>query len=330
MSTAFARNSIRRARRWLSGLLSPSIDLTNDAGLALAEQRLATHADERLFQQLNALKASRQKRRSIDYLRALYFLRANEHAAATEALKEELRFFPDHAQARALLAQLTASPSPRGESECDELLAAISSATMLGEARLRSLHELARAVCEEDLPGNFVECGVAAGGSSALLAVTIKRHSRRERRLFSCDTFSGMPTPGPADTHLGVGAEETGWGSGTCAAPVDSLRAVCEKLDVADLVTPVQGLFEETLPARRAEFGPIALLHMDGDWFSSTMAILENLYDAVVPGGRIQIDDYGHWEGCRQAVEEYTARRGLKFQLNKIDATGVWLVKQTH
>ena len=67
---------------------------------------------------------------------------------------------------------------------------------------------------------------------------------------------------------------------------------------------------------------------MDGDWFSSTMCVLENLYDAVVPGGRIQIDDYGFWEGCRKAVDEFTLRRGLTFDLTKIDATGVWLVKK--
>jgi hypothetical protein len=66
---------------------------------------------------------------------------------------------------------------------------------------------------------------------------------------------------------------------------------------------------------------------MDGDWYQSTLDILENLYDSVVAGGRIQIDDYGHWEGCRRAVHDFEAARGLSLKLNRIDYGGVWFVK---
>jgi len=315
---------------WLRDLFSSPIDLSSADGFQLAAERLAQRADGRIFTQLNALKAARQRQRSVDYLRALHFIRLNQAPSAVEALKEELRYFPEHEEARALLSRIAPVPAaPAGDSEFDRLLTAVRPWTMLGTERLRSLYDLAVAVCDEDLPGNFVECGVAAGGSSALLAAVIQQHSKRPRKHFACDTFAGMPEPTAADTHEGLKAEATGWGTGTCAAPRDSLFEVCGSLGVTDLVEPVQGLFEETLPARRSEFGPVALLHMDGDWFSSTMAILENLFDSVVPGGKIQIDDYGYWEGCRKAVDEFTARRGLRFKLNKIDATGVWLVKET-
>ena len=36
------------------------------------------------------------------------------------------------------------------------------------------------------------------------------------------------------------------------------------------------------------------------------------------------MDDYGFWEGCRQAIHEFEAERKLQFELNKIDSTGVW------
>jgi hypothetical protein len=168
---------------------------------------------------------------------------------------------------------------------------------------------------------------VAGGGSSALLAAVLAKYSSQPRLLFSFDTFSGMPQSSALDVHQGQQAEDSGWGAGTCSAPESSLLEVCEKLGVRPFVRPVKGLFSDTLPAHRGEIGPIALLHMDGDWYSSTRDILENLFDQVVPGGFIQIDDYGYWEGCKRAVNEFALNRGLNFQPNRIDETGVWLAK---
>jgi len=63
----------------------------------------------------------------------------------------------------------------------------------------------------------------------------------------------------------------------TCADPGESLREVCDKLDVWHLVTPVKGYFEQVLLEKRDEVGEIAFLHMDGEWYESTRAIIDNL-----------------------------------------------------
>ena len=89
----------------------------------------------------------------------------------------------------------------------------------------------------------------------------------------------------------------------------------------------MKGLFADTLPAKREEVGPISLLHLDGDWYESTRDILLNLYDVVLVGGYLQADDYGYWEGCRRAIEEFEAERGLRFEKRPVDATGVWFLK---
>ena len=303
------------------------------AATAVEEARRLADAgqSEAAFHRLNEIKAQRMPARDVDYLRALHFLRAKQPAAAREALKEELRYFPDNSAATAELEKLAykqAVEKPAGrEPEFEEILKVIRPYTMVGEARLHSLYQLARQVCVDNLAGNFVECGVAAGGSSALLAAVIARHSRQPRELFSFDTFSGMPAASTRDKHKGVLAEESGWGAGTCAAPEASLREVCRALGVEHLVQPVPGFFADTLPAQRGNVGAIALLHMDGDWYSSTRDILTNIFDQVVPGGRIQIDDYGYWEGCQQAVSEFERERGLQLNLHRIDETGVWLTR---
>lgn len=301
------------------------------AFLPEAEVAIENGGGAKVFPDLNRIKARRMRVEGVDLARARFFLKQQQPYAAIEALKEELRYFPESAVTLALLKRLAAefpAPEAGGEKEFRELLGIVQPYTMVGVARLQSLYTLAKAVCDEDLPGNIVECGVAAGGSSALLATVISRYSKRPRRLYSFDTFEGMPPADARDTHSGHGAESVGWGEGTCSAPEDSLREVALKLDVAQLIHPVKGLFADTLPGKRTEIGPIAMLHMDGDWYSSTRDILVNIFDSVVAGGRIQIDDYGFWEGCKKAVSEFEAERNLSFDLRVIDETGVWMIKR--
>ena len=57
--------------------------------------------------------------------------------------------------------------------------------------------------------------------------------------------------------------------------------------------------------------GPIAILRMDGDFYESTMDTLNNLYDPVVPGGVIIIDDYYYWQGARMAVHDFLSQHKL-------------------
>ncbi len=200
--------------------------------------------------------------------------------------------------------------------------------TMLSESRLFSLYCLAKQICVEDLPGNFVECGTCKGGSAALLAFVIKHYSRRPRVLYAFDTFEGMPAPTEIDRHQGIPANLTGFGEGTLKAPIsENLNKICELLQVRDIVIPVKGLFMETLPQYQSVIGSIAFLHADGDWYESTMDIFNTLYESIIPNGFIQVDDYGHWEGCKQALHDFETMKSESFSLNTIDETGVWFQK---
>ena len=306
--------------------------LTVTGLMAQASQALEAGQNETALQLLGRAKALRQPTRGLDVLRAKYHLRINDSATAHQALLEELRYFPDNSEAKTLL-DMVPSGQPasvsvgQDESDFQEALRVIRPYTMLSVERLLSIYRLAKKVCQENFPGNFVECGVAGGGCSALLAFVAKRHSRSPRFVYACDSFAGLPAPTSDDHHDGASAEAAGWGAGTCAAPETSLREVCARLGVADLVRPIKGFFNETLPRQRDWFGMIALLHMDGDWYESTRDILHNLYDHVANDGVIQVDDYGFWAGCKKALHEFEGQRGLQFSLQSIDGTGVWFRK---
>ena len=117
-------------------------------------------------------------------------------------------------------------------------------------------------------------------------------------------------------------------GERTCAAPEHSLLEICRTLGVVNIVKPVKGYFHETLPQIVKDINKISFLHIDGDWYESTQSILHHLYDMIVDGGLIQVDDYGHWEGCKKALHEFEKQHKLAYDIHPIDATGIWFEKK--
>jgi len=175
--------------------------------------------------------------RGVDFVRASIKARSGAVLEAAEMLREELRLFPDNREAAQMLSYLEKQHRPAHglcvpefTEEFDRIYAKIKPYTMVGVDRLLALYTNAKLICANGIPGNFVECGVAGGGSSALLAYVIKRYSKTQRTLFAFDTFEGLPSPGAEDMRRGVSATHAGWGEGTCAAPVSCLREIAEEL----------------------------------------------------------------------------------------------------
>jgi O-methyltransferase len=72
----------------------------------------------------------------------------------------------------------------------------------------------------------------------------------------------------------------------------------------------------------------LALLILDGDMYSSTIQVLEKLYDKVSPGGYIIIDDYGCLANCKKAVDDFREKRNILTELKTVDWTGRYWVKE--
>jgi hypothetical protein len=182
------------------------------------------------------------------------------------------------------------------------------------------LYHAVRSVSERDIPGDVVECGTARGGSAALMGLTLKGLGA-DRQLWVFDTFQGLPPPTEADPDYRIAQLCAGGCLGELAEVTELFRS-CGILSHTQLV---QGLFQDTVPT--ADVQTIAVLHLDGDWYESIKVCLDHLYDRVQPGGVIQIDDYGHWEGARKAVDEFVAARSLPVRLRYLDYTGRQFVK---
>lgn len=173
------------------------------------------------------------------------------------------------------------------------------------------------------------------------------------RQVYCLDTFTGMPSPTSEDVlvkssflksvPLGeeqhmmrtddkhvitasveedlqhavvIEADNTSWGTGTCAASQTSVETLANHFGVRDRMVVLPGLFQETIPtlfhSHLGRASEIGLLHVDADWYGSTKYVLETLLPCMaesadesmsVPGA-VQVDDYYYWKGCKQAVDE--------------------------
>jgi hypothetical protein len=114
-----------------------------------------------------------------------------------------------------------------------------------------------------------------------------------------------------------------------CRAGLDEVKRNIATIGYpGELVEFIPGDVRQTVRA----FGPkpISLLRLDTDFYDSTKIELEVLYPHLCEKGILIIDDYGHWQGARRAVDEYMATlrpAGQAPMLNIIDYTGRLAVK---
>ena len=141
------------------------------------------------------------------------------------------------------------------------------------------------------------------------------------RDIYLYDTFDGMTKPGPYDTSAfdepalatWNRAVESGWRAWHRSFSPERFGEDQVRSLLLETGYPparlhfIKGAVEQTLPAEAPDL--LALLRLDTDWYESTRHELEHLYPRVADGGVVIVDDYGHWRGCRRAVDEYFARR---------------------
>lgn len=185
------------------------------------------------------------------------------------------------------------------------------SLTYLGVHPLTDLYEEVQRLEQAGMEGSLVEGGCALGGSSIVMATA----KSRSRAFHVYDTFGMIPPPSAEDgqdVHDRYKTIQSGKSKGIRGQKyygyeenlLDRVRASFARhgVPVEECnVQLVRGLFQDTMQISQ----PVALAHVDGDWYESVKVCLERIEPQLVPGGVLVIDDYYHWSGCRKAVDEY-------------------------
>ena len=228
-----------------------------------------------------------------------------------------------------------AETHPDMEAEFAAIFAKAEPFTMTSAERMYALWRAVGHVCRSGVQGDIVECGVWRGGSSMLAALTLLDLGESQRCLWLYDTFQGMSEPTDKDVSVtGYSASED-WARlqndrddpNLAFATLADVRAnmASTGLDLAR-VRYIEGPVEDTIPADVPD--RIALLRLDTDWYESTKHELVHLWDRLEPGGVLIIDDYGHWVGAREAVDEFFDGREDAPLLVRVDYTGRVAVKR--
>jgi asparagine synthase (glutamine-hydrolysing) len=206
--------------------------------------------------------------------------------------------------------------------------------TYLDVAALTSLFRLTRALDVSGIPGSIVEAGCAEGGS----AIVIASAKHPDRPMSVHDVFGMIPEPGPQDgddvharyATIAEGRAEGVGGRQYYGYRADLLEEVAGNfarfnvpLDTIN-TTLVRGLFQDTVYPD----GPVALAHIDGDWYESVSVCLERILPMLSPGGVIVVDDYFAWSGCFHAVRDACRDLGPDFAVVRWREPRLWITRR--
>jgi O-methyltransferase len=202
-------------------------------------------------------------------------------------------------------------------SSIQKKIALLNNYSMSGSNVLRKLYTIGTDIISRNIDGAFVECGVYNGGSAGAISLALKNS---KKHIWLYDSFEGMPETKEIDGNF---AKQY------VGLTVGNVEKVKECMDIAeieqDFYTIRKGWFEKSFELPRPE--NISILHVDCDWYDSVLITLNTFYDSIQDGGAIIIDDFGHFEGCREAVYDFIKSKNIKPLFERFGHSQIFWIK---
>jgi len=178
------------------------------------------------------------------------------------------------------------------------------------------------------LAGAIVECGVFKGASLMRFAAFRRLfETEASRRIVGFDIFGDFPaTAYEADKQKLKDFWEQ---AGRESISKEGLKTALARHNLEKNVELVAGDVIDTIPTyleAHPEF-KVSFLNLDTDVYEPAKCIMETLYERVVPGGIILLDDYAVWAGETNAVDEYLKGRNVVIRKKPFSATPCYIVK---
>lgn len=205
--------------------------------------------------------------------------------------------------------------------------------TVTHVAAMYDLVKTVESIVKNQIPGDIVECGVYMGGSSRLIAETLK-YLGDHRTIWMFDTYNGVPVPSDKDVAYWEGEQKNmrewfneTWiaddtGTNWCYTSLEDVKDNISSANYPGEIKFVKGLVEDTIP----ENGPsnISLLRIDVDLVQPTMHVLKNFYDRTQR--HIIFDDYGFNPTLRHQVDVFFENKNNPY-MYRVDSTVRHVVK---
>jgi len=190
--------------------------------------------------------------------------------------------------------------------------------TMAGQHRMNNVEYCVETTIRENIPGDFIECGVWRGGLTILMRAVLAALGVSDRLVWVADSFDGCP---PKDLEK--------WPKDESRVDFSNMRELAISLAevrenfrrfrlLDNQVKFLPGFFEETMPDNPV--GPLAVLRLDGDMYSSTYVCLEHLYPKLSVGGFCILDDVGALRQATDAMNDYRQRHNIETEITWIES----------
>lgn len=188
------------------------------------------------------------------------------------------------------------------------------------------------------LPGVLLECGTWRGGCSvAMLLIQRELFGKVIKPVYMLDSFEGLPIvdqrDGPLAAQWQAGADKDKFFD-NCKAARGDLENLLQQYQFLDCdYKLVRGWFDSTVPSVASELSEkgIAVLRLDGDWYTSTDVSLKYLCPLTCEKGVVIIDDYYAWDGCARALHDYLSKNDLPYRIKSLPYNfGAYLIKRAY
>lgn len=211
-----------------------------------------------------------------------------------------------------------------------------NSLTLVSGERLWSAISAVKYAVNNEIAGDIVECGTWRGGCALAMKMALKSLGS-SKNLYIFDTFAGMTEPTDKDFETGsrvhamsryrnsISGDVNKW----CYASLEDVEANFSAAGCLDGVRFIKGDVMKTLKEEAVlnDLKRLSVVRLDTDWYESTKIELEVLYPRLSNSGVLLVDDYGHWDGARRAVDEYFTNAGSQPLSWVTDYTGRGMIK---
>jgi O-methyltransferase len=193
--------------------------------------------------------------------------------------------------------------------------------TMSGLRRLDDLQECVDAIARDGVDGDLIEAGAWRGGATILMRAALdSSRDGRDRTVWVADSFQGFPES-EDDAPERVRFTKFLRAFDFLAVSLEEVQGNFGRFGLERGVRFVPGFFKDTLP--KLTDRRWAIVRLDGDTYDATRVALECLYPGLSLGGYLIVDDYGAFEECRRAVDEFRTEHGITEPIEEVDWTCV-------
>lgn len=201
-----------------------------------------------------------------------------------------------------------------------DIISFVRSYTSVSTERLTAVLDSVQYIVDNNILGDFAEIGVWKGG--VIMAMALKLQQLVVvRTIHAYDTFEGMTEPSEHDVDCSGYKASDIMGSIMCRSGYDETVANIKLTGYSQIIYHVGDIRLTDL----TKIPTFALLRLDTDWYELTKFELLHFEHKVSELGVILIDDYGHWGGCKKAVDEFLELSPQT--IIKSDYTGIYWTK---